>query len=127
MERLNAALDLARETGLKAEKADAAEWVRRKLDGELPAGTSVVYHSVFFQYPPAIVRQAIRDGIEEAGTRTTAERRLAWMRFEPESMLGTERGSAHYVLNIVTWESGRRSEVTLAEVDPHGRSLVWRG
>lgn len=127
MERLNAALDLARETGLKPEKADAAEWVRRKLGGELPAGTSVVYHSVFYQYPPLAVREAIRAEIEVAGARTTATQRLAWVRFEPESVLGSERGSAHYVLNIVTWEEGRRSEATLAEVDPHGRSMVWRG
>jgi len=127
MERLNAALDLARETGLKPEKADAADWVRRKLGGDLPAGTSIVYHSVFYQYPPLPVRQAIRDEIDAAGARTTGDRRLAWVRFEPESVLGGERGSAHYVLNIVTWEEGRRSEATLAEVDPHGRSMVWRG
>ncbi len=127
MDRLNAALDLARQTGLKPERADAAEWVRRKLGGELPVGTSVVYHSVFFQYPPLTVRQAIRDGIEEAGARTTATRRMAWVRFEPESVLGADRSSAHYVLNIVTWENGRRSEATLAEVDPHGRSMTWRG
>jgi hypothetical protein len=127
MERLNAALDLARETGLKPEKADAAEWVRRKLGGELPAGTSVVYHSVFYQYPPREVREAIRDGIEEAGLRTSGERRLAWVRFEPESVIGGERGSVRYVLNIVTWDAGRRAEATLADVDPHGRSMIWRG
>lgn len=127
MERLNAALDLARETGLKPEKADAAEWVRRKLAGKLPVGTSVIYHSVFYQYPPHEVRAAIRDGIEEAGLRTSGECRLAWVRFEPESVIGGERGSVRYVLNIVTWDAGRRSEATLADVDPHGRSMIWRG
>ncbi len=127
MERLNAALDLARETGLKPEKADAAEWVRRKLAGELPLGTSVVYHSVFYQYPPQAVREAIRDGIEEAGGRTTRDRRLAWVRFEPESIIGGERGTLRYVLNVVWWDAGRRAEATLAEVDPHGRSMAWRG
>lgn len=127
MERLNAALDLARATGVKPEKADAAEWVLGKLGGELPAGTSVVYHSVFYQYPPAAVRQAIREAIEDAGARTSDGRRLAWVRFEPESVIGGERGSAHYVLNVVSWKSGDRNEATLAEVDPHGRSMAWRG
>ena len=127
MERLNAALDLARATGVKPEKADAAEWVLGKLGGELPAGTSVVYHSVFYQYPPAAVRQAIRDSIEDAGARTSDGRRLAWVRFEPESVIGGERGSAHYVLNVVSWKNGERNEATLAEVDPHGRSMAWRG
>lgn len=125
MERLNAAIDLARATGLKPEKADAGEWVRRRLGEELPEGASVVYHSVFYQYPPTAVRQAIRDAIEEAGTRTSERRRLAWVRFEPESVIGGERGSARYVLNIVSWKNGERSEATLAEVDPHGRSMAW--
>lgn len=127
MDRLNAALDLARETGLKPDRADAADWVRLKLAGRLPFGTSVVYHSVFYQYPPQAVREAIREGVEEAGRRTTADRRLAWVRFEPESLIGSERGSNRYVLNVVSWDAGRRSEATLAEVDPHGRTLAWQG
>jgi hypothetical protein len=127
LDRLNAALELARAAGTKPDKADAAEWVRRKLPGRLPMGTTVVYHSVFFQYPPLEVRDAIRAAIEEAGQRTTAERRLAWVRLEPESIISGEKGSIRYVLNAVTWESGQRSDVTLAEADPHGRTLVWLG
>jgi hypothetical protein len=125
MERLNGALELSHRSGLKVEKADAAEWVKRKLTGQLPMGTTVIYHSVFFQYPPREVRQAISEAIEEAGTRATPDRRLAWVRFEPESLVGGERGSARYVLNAVTWDGAGRREATLAEVDPHGRSLLW--
>jgi hypothetical protein len=125
LERLNAALDLARGQGHRVEKADAAEWVRRKLSGDLPVGTSVIYHSVFYQYPPKDVRAAIRDAIEEGGSRTTPDRRLAWVRFEPESVVGGPRGSTRYVLNVVSWNAGRRGEATLADVDPHGRTMVW--
>jgi len=125
MERLNEALELSHRSGLKVEKADAAEWVKRKLTGQLPAGTTVIYHSVFFQYPPREVRQAISEAIEEAGTRATPDRRLGWVRFEPESLVGGERGSPRYVLNVVSWDGAGRREATLAEVDPHGRSLLW--
>ncbi|MEQ1782624.1 MAG: DUF2332 domain-containing protein [Hyphomonadaceae bacterium] len=125
LERLNAAMELARETGVKVQKADAAAWVRERLAGDLPVGTTVVYHSVFFQYPPIEVRAAIAAGIEEAGARTREDRRLAWVRFEPESVLGRDRASTHYVLNAVTWENGQREEVTLADVDPHGRTMKW--
>jgi hypothetical protein len=125
LERLNAALDLARSQGHKVEKADAAEWVRRRLSGDLPAGTTVIYHSVFYQYPPKEVRAAIRDAVEEGGLRTTSDRCLAWVRFEPESMVGGPRGSTRYVLNVISWNAGRRGEATLAEVDPHGRTMVW--
>lgn len=126
LERLNAAIELARETGVKVQKADAAAWVRERLDGELPVGTTVVYHSVFFQYPPLAVREAIAAGIEEAGARTRGERCLAWVRFEPESVIG-RRDSTRYVLNVVTWKDGQRSEATLADVDPHGRTMRWTG
>lgn len=126
LERLNAAMELARETGVKAEKADAAAWVQAKLAGDLPAGTTVVYHSVFFQYPPIEVREAIAAGIEEAGTRTRGDAHLAWVRFEPESVIG-DRNSMRYVLNVVTWQNGQRGETTLADVDPHGRTMRWSG
>lgn len=125
MERLNVAVELAHRSGLKVEKADASEWVKRKLAGALPQGTTVVYHSVFFQYPPREVREAIADAIEEAGTRASSDRCLAWVRFEPEAVIGGPRGSTRYVLNAVHWDESGRSEAMLADVDPHGRSLVW--
>jgi hypothetical protein len=125
LERLNAALDLAQATGVKVEKADAAVWTRRALAGELPVGTSVIYHSVFLQYPPQDVREAILDTIAAAGARTSPGRRLAWLSFEPESVVAGPHGSARYVLHAAMWDEGRRSDVTLAEVDPHGRHLTW--
>jgi hypothetical protein len=47
------------------------------------------------------------------------------VRFEPESVVGGPRGSTRYVLNVVSWNAGKRSEATLADVDPHGRTMVW--
>ena len=125
LERLDAALELAHKSGLKVEKADAAGWIEQKLSGDLPQGTTVIYHSVFFQYPPKDVRQAIGDAIEKAGNRVSGERRLAWVRFEPDAVIGGPRGSTRYVLNTVNWDGVGRHETTLADVDPHGRSLRW--
>jgi len=126
LERLNSALDLARMTGLKVEKADAAAWTRKQLEGDLPVGTTVIYHSVFLQYPPREVREAIVESIAEAGARTTPGRQLAWLSFEPESIVGGPHGSARYVLHAAVWDQGRRTDVTLAAVDPHGRHLTWQ-
>jgi hypothetical protein len=125
MERLNAAIDLAAASPQRVEKADAAKWIAEKLGPGLLAGTTVIYHSVFFQYPPHEVRTAIAQAIETAGAKATAERRLAWVRFEPETILGGPRDSLRYVLNIVQWDGGGRRESTLADVDPHGRTLTW--
>lgn len=127
LERLNAAMELSRETGLKVEKADAAAWVAARLAGDLPPGTSVVYHSVFLQYPPIEVRTAIAAAIEDAGARTRGDAHLAWVRFEPDSILSGDRSSARYALNAVTWANRQRSETILADVDPHGRTMSWCG
>ncbi len=125
LERLNAAIDLAQSTSVRVEKADAADWTRRALAGEMPMGTSVVYHSVFLQYPPRVVREGILDAIAAAGARTSPGRRLAWLSFEPESIVGGPHGSARYVLHAAVWDAGKRNDTTLAEVDPHGRHLTW--
>ncbi len=127
LERLNAAMATAQRAGVRVDRADAAAWVRARLAGELPEGTSVVYHSVFLQYPPYEAREAIVSAIAAAGARTTDMRRLAWISFEPESLVGGPSGSKRYVLKAVTWATGQRREATLAEVDPHGRHMTWAG
>ncbi len=127
MERLNAAIALASASPLRVEKADAAKWVAAKLAPVFPRGTTVIYHSVFLQYPPQETRDAIRLGIEAAGARASVERGLAWVRFEPEAVLGAAREPSRYVLNVVRWAGAGREEETLAEVDPHGRTMRWLG
>jgi hypothetical protein len=124
LERLDAALSLAQEAGVRVEKADAAEWVKARLAEDLPDGTTVVYHSVFLQYPPRETREAIAAAIEAAGARTTALQQLARVSFEPESVVGGPHGSARYVLHVTLWKDGQRNEATLADVDPHGRTLT---
>jgi hypothetical protein len=125
--RLAAALELAQALGVKVEKADAAQWLRARLAPELPEGTTVVFHSVFLQYPPREVREQIAAAMEEAGSRTTQARRLAWLMFEPEALVAGVPGSTRYVLQAAVWAGGRRSDVTLAEVDPHGWHMTWLG
>jgi hypothetical protein len=125
LQRLDAALALAQQLGVRVEKADAADWVNARLAGDLPDGTTVIYHSVFLQYPPREVREAIDAAMETAGRRTTALQQLARVSFEPESVVGGPHGSARYVLHVTRWVDGQRSEATLAAVDPHGRTLTW--
>lgn len=128
LERLDAAiaLALARDTGI--ERADAADWIATKLSGPLPQGTTVVYHSVFLQYPPRAVRDAIAAAIETAGDGAAPAAQLAWVRFEPAAVIGARSDSGQgMVLNVVRWDGAGRTETTLADVDPHGRFMEWRG
>lgn len=123
--RLGAALELARATGVTVDKADAALWLQSKLAGELPEGTTVVYHSVFLQYPPREVREVIIATMEEAGRRTRQSRRLAWVMFESEALVAGVAGSTRIILRAAVWQDGKRTDITLADVNPHGQHLSW--
>jgi hypothetical protein len=52
--RLDAAIALARETDVKVDRADAAEWLEAKLANRRSDGMTVIYHSVFLIYPPPV-------------------------------------------------------------------------
>lgn len=81
--RLDAAIALARRTRVRVDKADAADWLKARLAARPEEGPTVIYHSVFLQYPPAETRRALQAMIEEAGAEATWERPLAWVCFEP--------------------------------------------
>ena len=125
LERLRAAIEVARPTPWRVEAADADAWLEARLGGELPAGTNVIYHSIFLQYPDARTRQSIAERIEAAGRRATPDRQLAWVRFEPERVLGGPANSERFVVNAIVWDGRERIERELGEADPHGRRLRW--
>ena len=65
--RFDGAVALALANRTKVERADAAIWLKQKLDARVADAATVVYHSVFLQYPPREARQAIADAIAAAG------------------------------------------------------------
>jgi hypothetical protein len=81
--RLDAAIALARDTGVIVDTADAADWLASKLAARPATALTVIYHSVFLQYPPAEVRRALLEMTVAAGAAATPERPLAWLCFEP--------------------------------------------
>lgn len=83
LNRLDRAIALADATGVQVEKADAADWLEARLAVRPQAGLTVVYHSVFLQYPPAEVRRALIASLETEGAKATPARPLAWLSFEP--------------------------------------------
>lgn len=80
---LKGALEIARRVPVQLEKASAPAWIGDRLR-DLPDGvTTVVYHSIFFQYMSQDDRGAFVGAIEEAGARASERSPLAWLRFEP--------------------------------------------
>lgn len=112
--RLDRAITLAISAGVRVEKADAADWLARKLAARPAQGLTVVYHSVFLQYPPAEVRRALLAMLDAAGAEATPERPLAWLCFEPAAFFqGTPQagvGPNDFITRLKFWpgESERR-------------------
>jgi hypothetical protein len=115
--RFDAAVALALESGVAVERADAAVFLEERLPARAPDALTVVYHSVFLQYPPRETRARIAAAIERAGESGQAP--LAWLRLEPEVVLGGPRESVRFLLDVVTWPGGERR--TLASTDGHVR------
>ena len=119
--RFDGAVALALANNTKVERADASIWLHEKLASPAPDTATVVYHSVFLQYPPPSARAAIIDAIQAAGARATALAPLAWVRLEPEALTDGVRDSMRMVLDITTWPGAQRR--ILAYTDGHVRSV----
>ncbi len=119
--RFDGAVALARSSRVQVERADAAEWIARKLDARASDAATLVYHSVFLQYPPRDAREAIVAAIERAGMRATRDAPLAWVRLEPEALTDGVRDSVRMVVDLTTWPGGERR--VLAYADGHVRGV----
>lgn len=117
--RFDEAAALAVAQGNVVEAADAAEWLGRRLPERRAGALAIVYHSIFLQYPPPQVRAQIAETIAAAGAEATPENPLAWLRFEPESVLGGDREARGYLLDVTVWPGAERR--VLAAADPHAR------
>jgi len=117
--RLDGAINLARAAGIVVHRADAAVWTRAQLARPVPGQTTVLYHSIFWQYMPAATQAEIIASVAEAGARATADAPLAWLRFEPPDP------SKRAALTLSCWPG--ETTLQLAEADAHGRVVDWVG
>lgn len=128
LERFDRAVAVALRHGTHLERDDADVWLTRRLGGPLPQGVTVVYHSVAWQYFAADAAARARAAIEDAGSRATSTRRLAWVRFELDSVFPADRrhelgdataDAVRFSVDMLSWPGGTHRHV--ARVDPHGR------
>jgi hypothetical protein len=113
--RFDAAAAVAVRHDARVERADAAEWLEARLPRRSPDALTVVYHSVFYQYPRTETRQRIARAIARAGEDSATP--LAWLRLEPEALLEGPRDSVRFLVDVVTWPGAERR--TLAITDAH--------
>ncbi|MGE0741978.1 MAG: DUF2332 domain-containing protein [Hyphomonadaceae bacterium] len=119
--RFDGAVALALRSDVRVERADAAEWLAHKLAARAQDAATIVYHSVFLQYPPREARSAIIAAIESTGAKATESAPLAWVRLEPEALLDGVQDSPRMVADLVTWPGGHRR--VIAYTDGHVRAV----
>jgi hypothetical protein len=118
--RFDGAVALALANDVRVERADAAVWIADRLARRARDAATIVYHSIFLQYPPREARAAIVDAIQSAGAAATPEAPLAWVRLEPEAITdGVD--TPRMVADIHIWPGGERR--ILAYTDGHVRAV----
>lgn len=118
LRRIEPALDMVARSDLVVAQGDALAWLKTVMAGPPKDGVCrVVFHSVFFQYLPADLREALRNEIVAIGDKATAATPFAWLSMES----GADRMSCE--LRLTLWPGGERRK--LADVDWHGRWAKW--
>lgn len=118
-ERLRRALDVAARVPAQLRREDAVSFVTglRLREG----ATTVLWHSVMWQYLTARDQAAVTDRLDALGAEATASAPLAHLFLEPTR---PEPGAEHrYLVVSQTWPGGRRR--VLGEAAPHGVPVTW--
>lgn len=119
--RMDAAIALAAEAAPNVVKADALDWVLKRIAAPQKSHVARIFnHSIVWQYIPEDRRQKIRSAIEAAGQKATAQCPLAWV------MLETNRETFKHELTVKYWP-GPNDWQLLAEAHAHGAWINWLG
>ncbi|WP_109356435.1 DUF2332 domain-containing protein [Sphingorhabdus sp. EL138] len=120
-ERMKTAIEMVNDRPPNLEGASADDWMIEQLARPQTAGvTRVLVHSIVWQYIPKAGRDRIKQAMEEAGTRATAERPLAWLSLE------ANRETYRHELIVRHWPDGSEP-VKLGEAHAHGAWVKWLG
>ena len=123
LQRIEAALELARNHPPRVDQAGASDWLAAMLPQAAKAVHRVVMHTVMWQYLPDAERARTEAEIRAAGHRATRQAPLSWLRFEADA---SAPGGGLYA---TSWSGGPMDGITrcLGRADFHGRWIDWRG
>lgn len=119
LERLRAALRLAAGHPVDVRCQDACSFVGSLSLAE--GATTVLWHSVVWQYLDPADQQAISRRVGELGAEATPTRRFVHLRAEPSRR--TPEGPREFLVRMRTWPSGE--ERLLGQMAAHGVPVVW--
>ncbi len=113
--RLRGAFAIAARVPASVDASSVDEWLARELRAPRRGVTTVVYHSIVYEYFTEPVRRTFHEALDRAGERATREAPLAWLRFEAVPAV---RG---YAATLTTWPGGE--ERVVATAGAHGSDV----
>lgn len=117
LSRLRGAIEIARRVRPPVDRASADEWIARQLEDGIQR-TTVVFHSIVWQYLSRDVQRRFRDAVVAAGERATPTRKLVWARMEPAGPTAD--------VQVDVWDGGSDPVHTrLATIGYHGQAMTW--
>ena len=119
--RIRDAIDIAQQTPVIIDQADAAAWVPQELAERTQGTVLVIMHSVVWQYLETQTAAAIAEAIGQAGATTTPDSPLAWLRLEPNP-----ETYAPAELKLTIWDGSDAQERLLATTTFHGGPMSWQ-
>lgn len=119
LERTSNALHLTGERKITIDKADAIEWLQKRLALKTTGAAHVIYHTIAWQYLSEDAKAQGEELINEAGAKATVEAPLAKLQMEADWQ---GEGAA---LTLQIWPVGETK--LIGRVDFHGAWINWSG
>jgi hypothetical protein len=120
--RLRAALEVAAEHRPPVTAADATRWLATQLAEPHPGVTTLVWHSVVWQYVDRAERPVILRALGQAAERASQNAPFAYLRYEPRQ--APPRYSGVFELRVSLWPAGPVDQV-IATGAGHGIPARW--
>lgn len=117
---LDGALEVAATVPVAVDRADAATWLADQLAEPVEGVTTVIVHSIMWNYLAADTRTELERLLDDAGGRATPTAPLARLLMEPAS-------ASHAEVHLTRWPAEGRSSRTevLARTGFHGPPIRW--
>jgi hypothetical protein len=114
--RLRAALSIASGVPVTIDRSSADDWVAERVQ---PAAgtTTVLLHSIMWQYLPSEVQERVTETLNARGAATTSDAPLAWVRLEPAPKI------VFADVRVTLWPGG--VEEVVATSGFHGPPVRW--
>ncbi len=119
LERLRAAFAVARRHPVRVRREDAVTFVADLAPS--PGTTTVLWHSVMWQYLPAADRAAVAARVEAVGAAATPESPFAHLAAEPARR--TPDSPHTFLVTLRLWPGGESR--VIGETAPHGLPTTW--